>query len=102
MLAVNPGDAANMSRLAVYEGKLGRAAAARRHIDSATALNPGNPEILYRAAVVDALLGDTVNGMKALANALDHGYSATLALADDDLAVLKDLPEFRHRLGARH
>ena len=91
-----------MSQLAVYEAKLGRHDSALRHIRSAFSLNPGNPELLYRTSVVQTLLGDKANGMKALGDALDRGYSAVLARDDDDLAALRDLPEFRRRVGTRH
>ena len=101
-LAINPADPTAMSQLAVYEAKLGRHDSALRHIRSAFSLNPGNPELLYRTSVVQTLLGDKANGMKALGEALDRGYSAVLARDDDDLAALRDLPEFRRRVGTRH
>ena len=101
ILTVNPSDAISTSRLAVYEAKLGRGDAAKRHIGSAESMNPGNADILYRSAVVYALLNDRGTAMKQLANALDHGYSAALARTDDDLASLATNPEFRRRVGTR-
>lgn len=94
-LAVNPNDAVSRSQLAVYEAKLGRARAARGHIEQAIALNPTSPDIRYRRAVVFALNGDSNDALDALVDAVARGYSVALARSDDDLGRLRGLPRFR-------
>ena len=52
----------------------------------------------YRAAVTHALLGNPARALALLERALDLGASVSEAAQDDDLAVLRDLPEYRELL----
>lgn len=94
-LKVNPTDAQNVSRLAVYEAKLGRAAAAEQHAAEAVALRPGDGAVLFRAAVVLALGGKDDDALRSLEAAVEAGYSVTLVNEDDDLASLRARPAFQ-------
>jgi tetratricopeptide (TPR) repeat protein len=92
-LRVSPGDALLESRLAVYEAKLGHAAPASAGIAKALQRGSGNAEVLYNAAVVQALGGQRAAAMTSLAAAIKTGISGQVARRDDDLAVLHS-PEF--------
>ncbi len=94
MLSVNPKDARALGMVAVYEAKLGRFAEAIRHAAEAVALRPTDGEVLYRQAVVQALAGHFPEAIAALQRALRHGYSATVAKGDEDLAGLRSRPEY--------
>ena len=94
-LRVNPNDAQSLSRLAVYEAKLGRRAQASRHILDAVRLSPGDGDVAYRKAVVHALAGEREAAVGALAQAVARGYSAGRARVDYDLRSLGPLPEFQ-------
>jgi eukaryotic-like serine/threonine-protein kinase len=94
-LKVNPNDARTLMRLAVYEAKLGRPDAAERDASRAVAVNPQDPEAIYRKAQVLAINGKTSQALSALGEALTKGYSVAQAEKDEDLAVLRDLPAFR-------
>ena len=52
---------------------------------------PGNPEVIYRNAVVNTLTGRLDEGRALLAQALKAGYSASEAAIDDDLRALGPL-----------
>ena len=84
-----------LSRLAVYEAKLGRQADAAGPSPDAVALSPADGEILYRKAVVQALAGQREAAVAALTQALARGYSASRARVDYDLRTLEPLPEFQ-------
>ncbi len=56
-LTVNGNDALNLSLLALYLAKLEDRAGADAAAKKALALNPQDAEVLYAAAVVDALAG---------------------------------------------
>jgi tetratricopeptide (TPR) repeat protein len=102
MLRVNPRDARTLGRLAVYEAKLGRHAAADRHMGDAVALSPADGDVVYRRAVVQALAGRTDEALTSLREALARGFSAPQAKTDEDLASLRGRPEFEAALAAPH
>ncbi len=93
-LAVNPSDATLMSRLAVYEAKVGRRREAEQHAMGALTINPASPDIRYRHAVVLALAGDADRAMEQLSQAIAAGYPPSRAEGDDDLAILRGRPGF--------
>jgi tetratricopeptide (TPR) repeat protein len=94
-LEVNPQDAQTLSRLALYEAKLGRHADAAAHIGQAALLSSADGDISYRKAVVAALAGERASALAALAEALARGYSSSRARVDYDLRSLEPLPEFQ-------
>jgi tetratricopeptide (TPR) repeat protein len=94
-LKVNPSDPQTLSRLALYEAKLGRHADARAHIAEAVGLNAADGDILYRQAVVHTLAGRRPAALAALGAAVERGYSARRARMDYDLRTLQGLPEFK-------
>jgi serine/threonine protein kinase/Flp pilus assembly protein TadD len=95
LLSVNPNEAPTMSFLGVIEAKLGNSTEALRLVKEAAVLAPREADVLYDRAVVYALTGDVANALSFLEIALDEGYSRSEARVDDDLASLRDEPEFR-------
>ena len=92
-LRVNPADPLLQSRLAVYEAKLGRLAPAADLIRTALVKGRGNAEVLYNAAVVQALDGQRAAAIASLTSAIQTGISGQVARRDHDLSVLHS-PEF--------
>jgi eukaryotic-like serine/threonine-protein kinase len=101
LLTVNPRDADTIAHVAVCEAKLGRTAAAGRHISEALALAPGSRLVLQRSAEVHALLGDSAAALKDLSAAIDLGYARPLAAENDEFASLKKLPAFQALVASR-
>ena len=97
-LEVNPMDANRLAWLAVYEAKLGRHALAARDCARALALEASDGEVHFASAVVHALAGRTSDALASLEQALDRGYSASLAREDDDLVTIRDTRQFRRLL----
>ncbi len=101
MLKVNPKSASTLAFLALYEAKLGLGAEAARHASEAFRLAPKDNEVIYKKAVVHALAGQRNEALDVLKQALELGYSARLAHADDDLAAIRTLPQFEKLLSGQ-
>ena len=99
-LKVKPGDPRLVATLAVHLRKSGASAAARAHIADAVAKAPKDIEVLYRAAVIEALDGKPDEAIRLLRSAIESGYSRAVASADDDFASLKGRPEFKALVGS--
>jgi eukaryotic-like serine/threonine-protein kinase len=93
-LGVNPKDARAMALSAVVAHKAGQSALARKRLTAALRLAPTHPEVLYRAASLWALSGDTTTALDYLGQAIGGGYSKVQALEDDDLASLRNSEHF--------
>ncbi|MBZ5495212.1 MAG: tetratricopeptide repeat protein [Acidobacteriia bacterium] len=102
MLKVNPKDSRTLALLALCEAKLGLREQSGRHAREAVALSPTDSEVLYKEAVVHSLAGQESEALAALRLALDHGYSARLARADDDLAAIKSSPRFQQLVSKKN
>ncbi len=94
LIRINPKDAEELSRLAVYEAKLGRFETAHRHAAEASNCDPLRVEILYRAAVVHALAGNMTQATAQVKLAVDRGYSFSIVREDDDLQELRESEPF--------
>jgi serine/threonine-protein kinase len=99
-LAINPNDATILARLALREAKLGLRTDAEAHITRAVAFAANDAEVLYHAAVVRALAGDSERALDSLEKALKNGYGAKLAAADRDLDAIRHTPRFRALVSA--
>ena len=99
-LRVNAKDADTLALLAVCQTKLGRVAEARKHLAQAVALAPTDRDVLYRKAVVHALLAEPEDALTALREALDHGFSPALAGQDRELTPLRAYPRFQSLLAS--
>jgi eukaryotic-like serine/threonine-protein kinase len=88
-LAVNEKDSANLSRLALYLAKLQDRAGADATIAQALALNQEDGQVLYTAAMVDALAGRTAPACEKLTRALARGASPEFARRADELRALE-------------
>jgi eukaryotic-like serine/threonine-protein kinase len=88
LLKTNPTAAPARAFLAVCRAKLGQADVARAQAAQALREAPGNPDVIYRNAVVCALTGRIDEARALRDQALKAGYSASEAAVDDDLHAL--------------
>jgi Flp pilus assembly protein TadD len=95
LLAVNAQDFRTIALVALCEAKLGRTAAAERHVAEARTLAPTDRETLQRSAEVHARLGDTDTAMRDLRAAIEQGYGKREARENDELLALRSLPAFQ-------
>jgi serine/threonine-protein kinase len=99
-VAVSPGDARAIARLAVYQAKAGDDAAARRSLADATRLAPDDGQVQLRAGVVHALAGRTDPALDAIAHAIAGGITPRAVSAEEDFARLRPLPRFAKMVNA--
>jgi len=72
-----------------------------RHLQTAVALRPGDPNTLYNAACTYGVLGRKVEALETLKKAFASGYgNLSWAAKDSDLACLHDEPEFQKLVAA--
>jgi serine/threonine-protein kinase len=93
-LRVNPNDALNLARLAVYEAKVGRAREAERHIREAEQARPELATVQFRKAVVYALINRPDVAVAAAQKAVAQGYPITQLRDEEDLMALRNQPGF--------
>jgi len=84
---------ATLARYAVYAAKLGLGEEAVQYAEEAFKLSPDDGNVLYKRAVVHALLGQTHAAVNWLDRALQKGYSPSRAASDDDLGAIRALPQ---------
>jgi serine/threonine protein kinase/Flp pilus assembly protein TadD len=71
-----------------------------RHLQTAVALRPGDPNTLYNAACTYGVLGRKAEALETLKKAFSAGYGLRdWAAKDSDLQCLHDDPEFRKLVG---
>jgi serine/threonine protein kinase/tetratricopeptide (TPR) repeat protein len=100
-LRVNPGDARTLALRAYCEAKVGAKSDAQRDIDNALKLAPADKEVLYKNALIKAIASDDAGALKALSEALAHGYSAPLVTTDREWLRLQSSPEFQRLVTPR-
>jgi len=100
-LRVNPKDAGALAELSYCEAKLGHVARARQHIAEAAALDPGNADVLYGRAVIEAIVGRAEEALPLLQRAVEQGASLQVVEHDDDLAGVRALDAYATWLDAR-
>ena len=78
----------------------GEADEAVRHLQTAVALRPGDPNTLYNAACTYGVLGRRAEALETFKKAVAAGYgNPNWAAKDSDLACLHDDPEFQKLVG---
>ena len=78
----------------------GEADEAVRHLQTAVALRPGDPNTLYNAACTYGVLGRKAEALETFKKAVAAGYgNPNWAAKDSDLACLHDDPEFQKLVG---
>ncbi|MGH9684738.1 MAG: protein kinase domain-containing protein [Candidatus Acidiferrales bacterium] len=71
-----------------------------RHLQTAVALRPGDPNTLYNAACTYGVLGKKTEALDTIKKAFAFGYgNMSWAARDSDLDCLHDDPEFRKLVG---
>jgi serine/threonine protein kinase/tetratricopeptide (TPR) repeat protein len=71
-----------------------------RHLQTAVALRPGDPNTLYNAACTYGILGKKAEASETFKKAVDAGYSnLNWAAKDSDLDCLHDDPAFKKLVG---
>ena len=71
-----------------------------RHLQTAIALRPGDPNTLYNAACTYGVLSEKAAALETIKKAFAAGYSnKDWAAQDTDLDCLHDEPEFQRLVG---
>jgi len=99
-LKVNPRDARAVALIALCEAKTGQRAPAERHAAEAAVLTPGDRDVRILVAKAYNVLRDRPAGLSALQSAIALGFEPKMAREDDELAVLRDGPEFEKAIAA--
>jgi serine/threonine-protein kinase len=97
-LAVNPRNSDTMGSLALYYAKKGMPAQALNFIQHARSINKEAVDLVYTAAVVEALANHPDNALKLLREAFERGYAVQEARSDPELDSLRKRPEFEKLL----
>jgi serine/threonine protein kinase/Flp pilus assembly protein TadD len=72
-----------------------------RHLQTAVALRPGDPNTLYNAACTYGVLGKKAEALETIKKAIACGYSnLNWAAKDSELDLLHDDPEFQKLVGS--
>ena len=93
-LKVNPANTRAMASLGVFLAKAGRVEDARRQLSRALTLAKDDVEVLFRAAVVEAVAKDADRAIGHLEQAVAHGYSVAAIASTDEFDWLRSRPAF--------
>jgi eukaryotic-like serine/threonine-protein kinase len=93
-LRVNPRDATALGYLSYYDAMLQAREPALSFLSRALAIAPGNPELLFNAALAYNQVGDTNRAFVYLKKALDAGYYPALMRDSPILDKLRRNPQF--------
>ena len=93
-VAVSPGDARVLARLAVHQAKAGDDAAARRTLAQAETLSAEDGQVQLRSGIIHALAGRTDHALAAIERAMKAGISPRAVQTEDDFERLRTLPRF--------
>jgi eukaryotic-like serine/threonine-protein kinase len=94
-LRVNPRDSAILCDLALYHAMVNEKETAISHVRRALALDPGNPDFLFKAAEVYNQFGLKDPAMASLERAIARGYSAFFVRDHPIFTNLKSEQRFR-------
>jgi tetratricopeptide (TPR) repeat protein/tRNA A-37 threonylcarbamoyl transferase component Bud32 len=100
-LRVNQQDAPTLGRAALYAAKLGKRDEALSRIRQAQAAAKGDVNIQFTRVRIEALVGSQAQALTELQRALEMGYSKRNAAEEDDLASLKQSPQFQALVNKR-
>jgi serine/threonine protein kinase/Flp pilus assembly protein TadD len=91
---VNPKDADVLSRVALYQARLGNKTEAEVHIRKARQLTPSNRDVLWNAALVYELAGQRDHALEALKAAIQAGQPLEEVRHEPALANLRKDPRY--------
>jgi Flp pilus assembly protein TadD len=92
---VNPKDADVLSRVALYQARLGKKMDAESQIRKARQLAPANRGVLWNAAVVYELAGQRDQALEALKAAIQAGQPLEEVRHEPALTNLRKDPRYR-------
>jgi serine/threonine protein kinase/tetratricopeptide (TPR) repeat protein len=94
-LEVNPKDSFTLAFTADYYAMLDDERQAREQLHRALEAAPDDPDVLFRAAILNNHFGDNVQTLEFLQKAVAAGYSHTIIRDTPDFDHLKNDPRFR-------
>lgn len=97
-LRVNPRDTRVLDELADYHSMTGNGPKAEEYIRRALVVGPHDSEVMFKAAEVYNQLGQTDTAANWLIEALDAGYSVTVARDAPTMDNLRSKPQVQARL----
>ena len=100
-LAIHSTDAEARATGAFYVMRLGDRSRALQEIQRAIGMGPGNPAVLFWAALVYEEAGDRDRALKCLGSALAGGYSRAIVRATSDLKKLRGDPRYAALMQAK-
>jgi len=95
VLQGNPDDAYTRAVVALCLARSGKVDEAQREIRRALEDNPTNGIVLYKAAMIALLRGNSDSALSWIERAVANGYSVKDLEKDPELQPLRDLPAFR-------
>jgi tetratricopeptide (TPR) repeat protein len=96
-LRINPRDVDAHLALASSYAKTGRPAQAAPHLAAVLAADPENPDVLYQAAVCEAVSGRIREAAALLLRAERHGAPSWQIKADPELGAVRASAEYREK-----
>jgi tetratricopeptide (TPR) repeat protein len=93
-LAVNAEDPVITASIAEYSAMLGDRQTAEQYTDRALQIDPRNPEVLFRSALVYNHFGETAKTLTQLKKAVDAGFAVVTIRDTPDFDPLKSNAEF--------
>ncbi|HUR80153.1 MAG TPA: tetratricopeptide repeat protein, partial [Thermoanaerobaculia bacterium] len=100
-LQINPNDANARSVVALCLARTGKGEEGQREIRRALELDPTNTNVLYRAAVIALLRGNSDAAVSWIERAVANGYPTRELQSDPELEALRALPSFRKAVESR-
>lgn len=94
-LRVNPQNAALLSYLGLYHAVLGKRAVATAYRDKALAVDSGSVDVLFNAAIITNVIGDSDAALSWLEKALDAGLTPEFAQATPYFEKLRSSKRFQ-------
>ena len=94
-LSVNPNDAYTRAAMAACLAQNGELDEAQKEIRRALEIDPTNAMVLYKAALVAVLRGNTDSAISWIEQAVKSGYPVSQIVKDPEFTSLRQLPSFR-------
>ena len=91
-LRTSPGNGSILARLAVVEAKLGLGTECEDHIRLAVAAKPDDADVRFSEAIVKSMRNKPDEAVRALAEAIAHGYSPRRAAQEPHLSLIRKDP----------